>query len=296
MILLAIAVCCAALAIWLAAVELAGSRGTRASLARVAGYGRRLPAESAAPPVEHDLPLVDLLARVALRLSRGRDRSTTAARLQAAGFARIRPERFLALKTLAALAGALVGAFAGAGGGSALGAVCLAVAAGGIAFLLPDLVLSGRARSRRERILEDLPNALDLLAVTVEAGLGLDASLARYADTAQGPLAEEVALLVTELRIGASRADVLRRLAERVPAAETKSFVRAVTHADQLGVSLSRTLRAQSQDARVRRQAVAEERANKAPVKMLFPTVMCIFPTLFVVVLGPALISLLHAL
>jgi tight adherence protein C len=98
---------------------------------------------------------------------------------------------------------------------------------------------------------------------------------------------------VAELRIGASRTAVFKSFAERVPAPETQAFVRAIVTADQLGVSLSRTLRVQAQDARVRRQMVAEQRANKTPVKILFPTVFCIFPALFIVVLAPAVLVLL---
>jgi tight adherence protein C len=292
--LLVLALSCAAAAAYLAYSELAGVRGTRASLARVSGYGVTAPVETT--PRRGGIPGVGPLARVALRLAPGRDRGKTAAHLQAAGLARVDTDLFLALKTGLGAAGALFGLLLGAGGGRAVGAIAFALVFGAVGFAFPDVALGIRARSRREKMLSELPNALDLLAVTVEAGLGLDASLARYAETASGPLAEEFRLLVTELRVGGSRADVLRRLADRVPGPETKSFVRAVTQADQLGVSLSRTLRQQAQDVRVRRQSIAEERANKAPVKMLFPTVFCIFPVLFVVVLGPAIISLLETL
>jgi tight adherence protein C len=126
----------------------------------------------------------------------------------------------------------------------------------------------------------------------VEAGLGLDAAIARYAETADGPLAAELALLVTELRVGGSRPEAFRRFAARLDAPDAKSFVRAILHADQLGVSLAGTLRAQAGESRFRRQATVEEKANKAPVKMLFPTVLCIFPALFVVLLGPPVINL----
>jgi tight adherence protein C len=214
--------------------------------------------------------------------------------LHGAGLGRVRVESFLALKAALALGGAALGMLVGAGSvGSAL---LLALLLGAIGFLLPDLVVRSKARSRQDVVLGELPNALDLLAVIVEAGLGLDGALARYAQTSEGPLGEEIALLVTELRVGSSRAEVLGRFADRVPAPETKAFVRAVVHADQLGTSLSGALRTQAQEVRYRRQAVAEERANKAPVKMLFPTVFCIFPVLFVVVLGPVLLNLVHSL
>jgi tight adherence protein C len=292
--LLVLALSSAAAAGYLAYAELIGTRATRASLSRVAGYGRTAPAVERTPR-RGGFPGTPTLARVALRLAPGRDRAKTAAQLQAAGLARVDTDLFLAGKTGVAVGGILVGFVVGAGGG-ALSAAALGIVFAAIGFILPDLILGTRVRSRREQMLGEMPNALDLLAVTVEAGLGLDASLARYAETATGPLADEFRLLGTELRVGGSRADVLRRLAERIPAAETKAFVRAVTQADQLGVSLSKTLRQQASDVRIRRQALAEERANKAPVKMLFPTVFCIFPVLFVVVLGPAILSLMETL
>jgi tight adherence protein C len=295
-LLLLLAALSAAAAGSLAFVELGGRRGSRASLARVAAYGHRAPAAVAAEPGRRRLPLVEGLARVALRVAPGRDREKTVAQLHAAGFGRVRVEVFLALKTALALAGLGFGLLTGAALGGVVAALMLALIGGAVGFALPDVVLGIKGRSRREKILGELPNALDLLAVIVEAGLGLDAALVRYAETSKGPLGEEIALLVTEMRVGGSRAEVLKRFAERVPAPETKAFVRAVVHADQLGVSLSRTLRGQAQDVRVRRQSVAEERANKAPVKMLFPVVFCIFPILFVVVLGPAVLSLLQSL
>jgi tight adherence protein C len=293
-VLLILALLFATAAGTVALAEVSGRRGARASLARAAAYGRTAEATPAEAGPRR-VPVVEALARVAMHAP-GRDRSKTIAQLQAAGFPGVRLEAFMAVKTGIALAGLLVGLAFGAAVGGAGEAVAFAVMLAGIGFLLPDVLLGARIRRRHERIVTELPNALDLLAVIVEAGLGLDAALARYADRSDGPLAEEIALLVTEMRVGGSRAEVLKRLGERVPAPETKAFVRAIVQADQLGVSLSGTLRTQARDVRIRRQAVAEERANKAPVKMLFPVVLCIFPILFVIVLGPAILSLLNTL
>jgi tight adherence protein C len=242
------------------------------------------------------LPFVEPLARVTLRLTPGRERRKTALQLYAAGFGRVRPELFLAIKAGAAIGIGFLGALLGAGAGSGATAFLFGIAGAAVGFLAPDIVVRSRTRARREEVLADLPNALDLLAVIVEAGLGLDAALARYAQAADGPLGDELRLLVTELRVGTSRADVLKRFAERVPAPETKAFVRAVIQADQLGTSLSVTLRSLANEVRYRRQTLAEEQANKAPVKMLFPTVLCIFPVLFVVVLGPVVLNLMRTL
>jgi tight adherence protein C len=161
---------------------------------------------------------------------------------------------------------------------------------------VPEAVVARRIRRRRERMQGELPGALDLVAVIVEAGLGIDAALQRYAANADGPLADEFRLLALELRLAGSREEAFGRFAERVPFPETKAFVRAVAHSDRLGVSLGASLRAQAGEARYRRQQAAEEQANKAPVKMLFPMVFCIFPCLLVIVLGPPVLRLMGSL
>jgi len=149
-----------------------------------------------------------------------------------------------------------------------------------------------RIKARRERIRSELPDALDLLAVSVEAGLGLDGAIAKLTEHMDGALVEEFALTLGEMRIGEARPDALKKLADRVPAPELAAFVRSVLQADQLGISLGRILRVQAADSRLRRQAAAEEKAMKAPIKMLFPTAMFIFPAMFVVVLGPAMLNI----
>jgi tight adherence protein C len=294
-VLTLLAVCSALAAGWVALRELApGNRALRASLTRASAYGRTVPVASGRG--RRGLPGIALLTRVGVRLTPRKERASVAARLHAAGFSRLRPEAYFAVKGAFAVGGVMFGAAVGAGMERPASVVLLAVVAGAIGFLLPTLGLTVQARRRREQMLAELPNALDLLAVSVEAGLGLDAALSRYAETVKGPLAEELALLVAELRVGASRAEVLGRLSDRIPAQETKTFVRSIVRADRLGSSLSSILRTQAGEVRYRRQAVAEEKASRAPVKMLFPTVLCIFPVLFVVVLGPAILDLLENL
>jgi tight adherence protein C len=294
-LVLLLAVACAAVAVKLAAGELVGRRGSTA-LARVAAYGR---AESAAiepgdATPQHGRAAAERIGRMLARLTPGRDRERTLLQLQTAGLMSTRPETFLAVKGAAAATGLALGGLLGASAG-VVAAVLFGLLVGALGFVAPDVYLRRRAADRRERILGELPNALDLLAVIVEAGLGFDAALVRYADTAEGPLAEEIRLLATELRVGA-RADAFKRLATRVDAPETKAFVRSVMHADHLGTSLSGTLRTQAADVRSRRETTAEERANKLPVKILFPTIFCIFPALFLVVLGPPLLNILDGL
>jgi tight adherence protein C len=168
----------------------------------------------------------------------------------------------------------------------------MALAFGGVGFLMPDSIVSMKARKRKEQIKTELPDALDLLAVSVEAGLGFDGAISKLTDYMEGPLAEEFALTLSEIRIGESRQDALKKLSTRTGTQEVSTFVRAIIQADQLGISLGRILKVQAADTRLRRQAAAEEKAMKAPIKMLFPTVLFIFPAMFLVILGPAFLNL----
>jgi len=160
-------------------------------------------------------------------------------------------------------------------------------------FIVPGFIVGMRGRKRREELRAQLPDALDLLAVSVEAGLGFDGAVAKLTEHMDGALAEEFSLTLGEMRIGESRHDALKKLAERASAPEVASFCRAIIQADQLGISLGRLLRVQATDARLKRQAAAEEKAMKSPIKMLFPTVIFIFPAMFIVILGPAMLNLM---
>ena len=241
-------------------------------------------------------PTVKRLAAMALRLNPKSTADSISTRLIAAGLStRISATQFLALKGGLGIGGAIVSLMLGVATAPVAGVV-LAPVLGAMGFLLPDVFLTLRVRARRERIRSELPDALDLLAVSVEAGLGLDGAIARLTEHMDGALVDEFALTLGEVRIGESRHDALKKLAERVPAPELAAFVRSVVQADQLGISLGRILRVQAADSRLRRQAAAEEKAMKAPIKMLFPTALFIFPAMFLVVLGPAMLSLSHYL
>jgi tight adherence protein C len=277
------------------------ARQRSAAVRRAAGYGRfRLAGHT--QPGEGKFgervvgPLTHKLAGWALKINPRTKVDTIGAKLLAAGLGRtMTPTHFLAAKVGAALVGLFFGLVLGAAFSGGMGAVLFAImfAAGG--FIVPDLVIGSKARRRRESIRAELPDALDLLAVSVEAGLGFDGAVAKLTDHMDGPLIEEFGLALNEMRIGEARQDALKRMAERVPAPELGAFVRAIIQADQLGISLGRILRVQAADARDRRQAAAEEKAMKAPIKMLFPTVIFIFPAMFLVILGPAVLSLLDA-
>jgi tight adherence protein C len=239
-------------------------------------------------------PSLERLAELAMKLPMTASLDETRRRLIAAGLGqRVSPTTFLAAKSGLAAAGVVLNLLGVVAGSQSLAkAFMLSVAAAAAAFFLPDTYLTIRMRSRKEDIKAQMPDILDLLCVSVEAGLGFDAALGKVSEKMEGPLVEEVSIMLQEMRIGESRAQALKNFGERLDLPETTSFARSIIQADQLGISLGRILRVQAADMRNRRQMAAEEKAMKAPVKMLFPTVLFIFPAMFIVVLGPALLGL----
>jgi tight adherence protein C len=199
------------------------------------------------------------------------------------------PATFLAVKGTLVVGGLVLGLLLALSGSPA--GLGLALVLSAVGFLAPDRVVSSRTRKRREEIQKALPNALELLAVSIEAGLAFDAAVAQLTEHLDGPLVDEFSLVLSEMRIGRSRHEALRSMADRVDAPELTAFVRAVIQAERLGASLAYILSVQADDSRARRQTAAEEKAMKAPVKMLFPTVLFIFPSMFIVILGPALLN-----
>jgi tight adherence protein C len=274
----------------------APARERHVSVKRAANYGKIRAAlgEREQPFKERVLtPARDRLARVVLRVHPKTTVDGVRGKLLAAGMGRtVTPTGFLAAKGATAMGAMLLGMVFGgaaAGGGAAL---LFGVGLAALGFLAPDFIVGAKARSRRDRIRAQLPDALDLLAVSVEAGMGFDGAIAKLTEYMDGPLTEEFGLTLNEIRIGESRQDALKKLAERADTPEISGFTRAIIQADQLGISLGRILRVQATDTRQRRQAAAEEKAMKAPIKMLFPTVLFIFPAMFLVILGPAFLNL----
>ena len=152
----------------------------------------------------------------------------------------------------------------------------------------PKIWLSNRVKHRQKAILKSLPDAFDLITVCVEAGLGLEAALARVAEKVQGPFGEELAVCLREVSLGKLRRDALREMSDRIGVPDLSTFISAVIQAESMGTSIATVLRVQAEQMRTRRRQRAEKAAHQAPIKMMFPLVLCIFPTLFIVILGPA--------
>jgi tight adherence protein C len=241
-------------------------------------------------------PLSDQLVNLGRRLSRADTAERLRHRLDIAGnpsgwdVSRIIGAKALAMVVLGGLATLYV-----LGNGMALPKAVLTVAAiGGFGFVLPNVLLYNAGQKREAHMLRALPDALDLLTVSVEAGLGFDAAVMKVARNTQGPLAEEFARLLQEMQLGVGRGEALRGLAERSTLKDLKSFSLAIVQADELGVPIGRVLRVQASEMRIKRRQRAEEQAQKVPVKIMNPLVLFIMPCLLIVVGGPAAVQMMH--
>jgi tight adherence protein C len=163
---------------------------------------------------------------------------------------------------------------------------------GAFGYHVPNVVLANAVQRRKASLRQALPDSIDLLTICVEAGLGFDAALAHVAKSTTGPLAEELYRTLQEVQLGRSRNEAMRNLAARCDVQELSTFVLAMVQADVFGVSVAIVLRIQAGEMRVKRRQLAEERAMKVPIKVLFPVLFCIFPALFVVILGPAIMRI----
>jgi tight adherence protein C len=261
---------------------------------RAANYGRARTITGKEMPRFRERALAPVVAKVARLMLRVNPRTTTenvAARMMAAGMRRSSPTTFIAAKGMLGVGGFFFGLVLGgmmAPKYTFLAALFFAL----VGFMGPSMLLNSRVRKRQAAVAAELPDALDLLSVSVEAGLGFDGAVQKLTEHMQGPLIEEFDFALGEMRIGEGRQDALKKMAERSASPEMSSFVRSIVQADQLGISLGRILRVQAGDSRMKRQMLAEEKAMKAPIKMLFPTVIFIFPAMFLVVLGPAFLNL----
>lgn len=203
-------------------------------------------------------------------------------------------DKVVSAKVLGAVAGLVVGVLVALLLGASLG-VLFGVGLGALVlgFLGPNLYLYQKTYDRSAQILRELPDAIDLMTISVESGLGFDAALQQVARNSEGPLADEFARVLTEMQIGQGRAAALRGLAERTDVDDLQSFVSAMVQADSFGIPVAQVLRVQSSEMRVKRRQRAEEKAQQVPVKITVPLIFCILPCLFVAVMGPAIITIL---
>ncbi|TME33257.1 MAG: type II secretion system F family protein [Chloroflexi bacterium] len=239
-------------------------------------------------------PLVKRLARAGRRGDQGGIIARTDAKLEKAGYpGGLRGADWMGVKLLAAIAFAVLGFVLGLVLGGITGGLFFALVGAGVGFMGPEFWLGRKIRSRAQDMVLQLPDALDLLTISVEAGLGFDAALAKVVEKMEGPLVAEFRQALAEIRMGRSRRDALRDVAKRADSQPINNFIGAIVQAEQLGVPIAKVLQIQSNQLRIERRQRAEEAAAKAPVKMLFPMVGCIFPTIFIVILGPAIVTVM---
>lgn len=205
-------------------------------------------------------------------------------------------ERILAMKIILTVGGVIAGIlFSKAVQFVGIRAFMIVFIFGFAGYYIPEWALRSKSGKRQQAIRRALPDALDLLSITVQAGLGFDAAMGRVARQAGGPLGEELHRVLQEMQIGKSRAEAMRDLGDRTTIPELKSFVLAMIQADIFGISISSVLHVQANEMRIKRRQRAEEKAQKVPVKIVFPLLFCIFPALFIVLMGPAAISIYRA-
>lgn len=203
-------------------------------------------------------------------------------------------DKVVSAKVLGAVAGLVAGVLVALLLGASLG-VLLGVGLGALVlgFLGPNLYLYQKTYDRSAQILRELPDAIDLMTISVESGLGFDAALQQVARNTEGPLADEFARVLKEMQIGQGRSAALRGLSERTDVDDLRSFVSAMVQADSFGIPVAQVLRVQSSEMRVKRRQRAEEKAQQVPVKITVPLIFCILPCLFIAVMGPAVISIM---
>ena len=240
-------------------------------------------------------PMIQRLSRIGRRQDGGMI-ARTDAKLEKAGYpGGLRGADWVGVKFLSLIGFAILGLILGLilTGGTLVAALLFVLVGAAIGYIAPEFWLGRKMRARSLAMTLQLPDALDLLTISVEAGLGFDAALAKVVEKMEGPLVDEFRQALAEVRMGRSRRDALRDVATRADAQPVTNFIGAIVQAEQLGVPIAKVLQIQSNQLRIERRQRAEEAAAKAPVKMLFPMVGCIFPTIFIVILGPAVVTVM---
>jgi tight adherence protein C len=240
-------------------------------------------------------PLSARLAGLTHRLANPRRMLNMDKRLSLAGNpGGLRSADFVAVRVAIAALSAIVAFLLGLVRGDIALAIILIVPGLGLGYMLPEMWLTRRIKRRQHLVLRAIPDTLDLLTISVRAGLSFDGALGKVVEKTSGPLADEFRRALAEVRVGKVRRDALRDIVARTEVQPLSNFIGAIVQAEQLGVPIARVLQVQSEQLRIERRQRAEEMANKAPIKMLFPLVGCIFPSMFIVILGPALIVIMR--
>lgn len=287
------------LALMLIIVGIAAPRAADEVEARLVEYGGRpmtLEEIELAQPFSQRVlvPLVNTSARFVSRFTPQQSLEAARKKLELAG----NPNnwtatQFMGIRGLAAVLLAGLTFLLTTVTGSALGQRLLfMLGMGVVGFLLPGIWLGSKIKKRQENVVKELPDALDLLTISVEAGLPFDGAMQRVAEKWENEISRAFARLITEMRVGKSRREALRDMSERIDVPDVTSFVAALIQADQLGISIAKVLRIQSEQMRIKRRQRAEEKAHQAPIKMLIPMTFLIFPTILIVILGPAALIL----
>jgi tight adherence protein C len=281
-------------------VNLGKEKGSAATIDQIQTYGYVAEAtggeadSAARRPIDSVAGRIgDWVARRSNRFSEQRIRE----KLISAGMYGTTPRKILGYQVLTSIALSLLTLWLiSAGGGSLVFAVALAVAAGVGGWFAPTYYVELKRRKRMELIDKQMPDMIDLLVVTIEAGLGILASMRVASESMSDPLGQELRLTLQEQRMGLSVGQAIESLGRRADCQNMRIFVRSITQGERLGVSIGTTMRNLSLEMRKRRRAMAEERAQKMPIKMLFPLIFFIFPALFIVILTPMIINIIDAL
>jgi tight adherence protein C len=281
-------------------VNLGKPRGSSATIDQIQTYGYVAETTGGSEESAAHRPLDSMAGRIgdwaARRTGRGGE-AKIRDKLIAAGMYGTTPRKIMGYQVLSAIAFSLLVLWlVPAMGGSIIFGVLLAAAAGAGGWYAPVYYVELKRRSRMELIDKQMPDMIDLLVVTIEAGLGILASMRVASESMQDPLGQELRLTLQEQRMGLSVGQAIESLGRRADAPNMRTFVRAITQGERLGVSIGTTMRNLSLEMRKRRRAMAEEKAQKMPIKMLFPLIFFIFPALFIVILTPMMINIVDAL
>src|SRR5687768_3972204 len=280
--------------------NLGKARGSSATIDQIQTYGYVAETTGGSEESTARRPLDSIAGRIGDWAARRSDRlgeEKIREKLISAGMYGTTPRKILGYQVLAAIAFSLTILWLiPAGGGSIIFAVVMAVAAGAAGWFAPVYYVELKRRKRMELIDKQMPDMIDLLVVTIEAGLGILASMRVASESMSDPLGQELRLTLQEQRMGLSVGQAIESLGRRADSTNVRIFVRAITQGERLGVSIGTTMRNLSVEMRKRRRAMAEERAQKMPIKMLFPLIFFIFPALFIVILTPMIISIVDAL